>query len=67
MKKTIALGAVVLLLMACSRDSSYQGGGRGVPDLGGDPAATDEEPEVPPDPAFDDDEDDPVADPGETP
>lgn len=65
MKTTIALGAVVLLLAACGSDSSYEGGGRGVPTFGGDPAA--EESEVPPDPTFDEDEDDPLADPGETP
>lgn len=65
--KTFSLGAVVLLLVACSSDSSYQGGGRGAPAYGGDPSATSEEPEVAPDPAFDGDEEDPLAEPGETP
>lgn len=66
--KTIALGILVWLVLGCSSDDGFQGGGRGAPGGGGAGGdVTDEEPEVPPDPAFDDDPIDPLATPEESP
>lgn len=63
MKKLLVLA--VLALAACSSEYGYQGGGRGAPVSGGEPAVSDDlgGTEVPPDPAFDEDTEDPPADP----